>query len=141
MGTQLTFSSPTAIVPGWTARGTHEGSPGVANGKSDLAQLTATETAAPVEAVDVPVCSAASTSRSYAPSGPGEDVLEAVEAAAHALAYIMIANQRFTDLYTWGKRTRPPTLPAEIQYQLLLPRHCRARQLSSPSAELWNPRR
>lgn len=31
----------------------------------------------------------------------------------------MIANGRFTDFYTWGKRSRPPTLAAEIQYQLL----------------------
>ncbi|MFE7933671.1 PP2C family protein-serine/threonine phosphatase [Streptomyces sp. NPDC057456] len=53
------------------------------------------------------------------PAAPGEDVLEAVGEAAHALAYIVIANGRFTDLYTWGKRSRPPTLAAEIQYQLL----------------------
>lgn len=31
----------------------------------------------------------------------------------------MIANGRFTDLYAWGKRPRPSTLAAEIQYQLL----------------------
>lgn len=50
---------------------------------------------------------------------PDGGVLDAIAEAAHALAYIVIANQRFTDLYTWGKRSRPPTLPAEIQYQLL----------------------
>lgn len=53
------------------------------------------------------------------PAAAGEDVLEGVREAAHALAYIVIANGRFTDLYTWGKRSRPPTLAAEIQYQLL----------------------
>jgi hypothetical protein len=53
------------------------------------------------------------------PTEPGEDILKEVGEAAHALAYIVIANQRFTDLYTWGKRSRPPTLAAEIQYQLL----------------------
>lgn len=53
------------------------------------------------------------------PATPDEGVLEAVEQAAHVLAYVVIANGRFTDLYTWGKRSRPPTLAAEIQYQLL----------------------
>ncbi|MFH8573024.1 PP2C family protein-serine/threonine phosphatase [Streptomyces sp. NPDC017993] len=55
----------------------------------------------------------------FLPADPGEDVLDAVGEAAHILAYIVIANGRFTDLYTWGKRSRPPTLAAEIQYQLL----------------------
>lgn len=53
------------------------------------------------------------------PGVPGADVLEEVGEAAHVLAYIVIANGRFTDLYVWGKRSRPPTLAAEIQYQLL----------------------
>ena len=53
------------------------------------------------------------------PADPGADVLDAVGEVAHLLAYIVIANGRFTDLYTWGKRSRPPTLAAEIQYQLL----------------------
>lgn len=53
------------------------------------------------------------------PATPAPDVLEAVGEAAHVLAYVVIANGRFTDLYTWGKRSRPPTLAAEIQYQLL----------------------
>ncbi|HEY6739040.1 MAG TPA: PP2C family protein-serine/threonine phosphatase, partial [Actinopolymorphaceae bacterium] len=38
---------------------------------------------------------------------------------AHALGYIVIANQRFTDLYEWGQRSTPLTLAAEIQHQLL----------------------
>jgi Stage II sporulation protein E (SpoIIE) len=53
------------------------------------------------------------------PTDPSEAVLKAIGEAAHILAYIVIADGRFTDLYTWGKRSRPPTLAAEIQYQLL----------------------
>ncbi|MFF7771471.1 PP2C family protein-serine/threonine phosphatase [Streptomyces massasporeus] len=53
------------------------------------------------------------------PADPGADVLDEVGESAHILAYVVIANGRFTDLYTWGKRSRPPTLAAEIQYQLL----------------------
>lgn len=55
------------------------------------------------------------------PAGPGQEVLNAVGEAAHLLAYIVIANQRFTDLYTWGRRSRPLTLASEIQHQLLPP--------------------
>lgn len=65
------------------------------------------------------------------PDAPGEGVLEAVGEAAHMLAYVVIANGRFTDLYTWGKRSRPPTLAAEIQYQLLpLSLSCEAAQFT-----------
>ncbi|MFJ3505845.1 PP2C family protein-serine/threonine phosphatase [Streptomyces luteogriseus] len=53
------------------------------------------------------------------PATLGPDALKAVGEAAHVLAYVVIANGRFTDLYMWGKRSRPPTLAAEIQYQLL----------------------
>ncbi len=48
-----------------------------------------------------------------------QDVLEHVEAAAHALAYIIVTDRRFTDLYHWGNRTATVTLAAEIQRQLL----------------------
>ncbi|MFE9628852.1 PP2C family protein-serine/threonine phosphatase [Streptomyces sp. NPDC006527] len=65
------------------------------------------------------------------PAEPGDDVLEEVGEAAHILAYVVIANGRFTDLYTWGKRSRPPTLAAEIQYQLLPPSlSCEAAQFT-----------
>ncbi|MGW2444539.1 PP2C family protein-serine/threonine phosphatase [Streptomyces sp. NPDC001675] len=65
------------------------------------------------------------------PTAPGPGVLEAVGEAAHVLAYVVIANGRFTDLYTWGKRSRPPTLAAEIQYQLLPPSlSCEAAQFT-----------
>lgn len=48
-----------------------------------------------------------------------QDVLEQVEQAAHALAYIIVADRRFTDLYHWGNRTTSVSLAAEIQRQLL----------------------
>ncbi|OKK16073.1 protein phosphatase [Streptomyces sp. CB00455] len=47
------------------------------------------------------------------------DVLEQVEEAAHALAYIIVTDRRFTDLYHWGNRTTSVSLAAEIQRQLL----------------------
>ncbi|MFH9723664.1 PP2C family protein-serine/threonine phosphatase [Streptomyces sp. NPDC017254] len=53
-------------------------------------------------------------------------VLEQVEEAAHAMAYIVVTDRRFTDLYHWGQRTTPVSLAAEIQRQLLP---------SSPSCE------
>ena len=55
------------------------------------------------------------------PPDPGEQVLASLRETARVLAYIVIADQRFTDLYTWGKRTARLTLPAEIQHQLLPP--------------------
>ncbi|MFF8867502.1 PP2C family protein-serine/threonine phosphatase [Streptomyces sp. NPDC015139] len=48
-----------------------------------------------------------------------DEVLEQVEEAAHALAYIVVTDRRFTDLYHWGQRTTPVSLAAEIQRQLL----------------------
>ncbi|MEV5351371.1 PP2C family protein-serine/threonine phosphatase [Streptomyces achromogenes] len=65
------------------------------------------------------------------PADPGDEVLDEVAEAAHILAYVVIANGRFTDLYTWGKRSRPPTLAAEIQYQMLPPSlSCEAAQFT-----------
>jgi serine phosphatase RsbU (regulator of sigma subunit) len=34
---------------------------------------------------------------------------------AHLLAFVIIASRRHTDLFEWGRRTRPFTLSAEIQ--------------------------
>ncbi len=48
-----------------------------------------------------------------------DDVLEQVEEAAHALAYIVVTDRRFTDLYQWGQRTGPVGPGAEIQRRLL----------------------
>ncbi len=50
---------------------------------------------------------------------PDEHTLAAVVGAAHALAYVVIANRRFTDLYEWGQRSLPLSLEAEIQHRLL----------------------
>ncbi|MET9089720.1 PP2C family protein-serine/threonine phosphatase [Streptomyces sp. NPDC004237] len=48
-----------------------------------------------------------------------EDGLRQVAEAAHALAYIIITDRRFTDMYHWGRRTTPLSLASEIQRQLL----------------------
>ncbi|GGS39884.1 PP2C family protein-serine/threonine phosphatase [Streptomyces griseoviridis] len=46
-------------------------------------------------------------------------VLREVGEAAHALAYIIVTDRRFTDLYHVNRRTTPTSLAAEIQHQLL----------------------
>ncbi|NEC85323.1 PP2C family protein-serine/threonine phosphatase [Streptomyces sp. SID12501] len=48
-----------------------------------------------------------------------DTVLRQVHNAAHALAYIIVTDRRFTDLYHLGRRTTKPSLAAEIQHQLL----------------------
>ncbi|MFF7559438.1 PP2C family protein-serine/threonine phosphatase [Streptomyces pseudovenezuelae] len=48
-----------------------------------------------------------------------DTVLEQVSEAAHALAYIIVTDGRFTDLYHLGRRTTRTSLAAEIQHQLL----------------------
>jgi serine phosphatase RsbU (regulator of sigma subunit) len=53
------------------------------------------------------------------PFEPSPDTLEDVELAAHQLAYMVIANRRYTDLFEWGQRTVPLSLAAEIQRRLL----------------------
>ncbi|UNT00672.1 serine/threonine-protein phosphatase [Streptomyces tubbatahanensis] len=50
------------------------------------------------------------------PSALGQ---QQIAQAAHALAYVVTANRRFTDLYEWGRRSATPTLAAEIQQNLL----------------------
>jgi serine phosphatase RsbU (regulator of sigma subunit) len=50
---------------------------------------------------------------------PDAEMLANVSAAAHALAYVVIANRRFTDLFEWGQRSVPLSLEAEIQHRLL----------------------
>ncbi|MFD8685965.1 PP2C family protein-serine/threonine phosphatase [Streptomyces sp. NPDC059651] len=49
----------------------------------------------------------------------GETALRQVREAAHALAYIIVTDRRFTDLYHLGRRTTRTSLAAEIQHQLL----------------------
>jgi serine phosphatase RsbU (regulator of sigma subunit) len=50
---------------------------------------------------------------------PDAHTIASVALAAHALAYVVIANRRFTDLYEWGQRSLPLSLEAEIQHRLL----------------------
>jgi serine phosphatase RsbU (regulator of sigma subunit) len=47
------------------------------------------------------------------------EVVADVAAAAHALAYVVIAARRHTDVFEWGQRTTPFSLAAEIQRRLL----------------------
>jgi serine phosphatase RsbU (regulator of sigma subunit) len=53
------------------------------------------------------------------PGAPSEQMLTDVALAAHALAYVIIANRRFTDLFEWGQRSVRLSLAAEIQHRLL----------------------
>src|SRR5215218_7839220 len=50
---------------------------------------------------------------------PAPQTVADVALAAHALAYVVIANRRFTDLFEWGQRSVPLSLAAEIQHRLL----------------------
>ncbi|MFC3688011.1 PP2C family protein-serine/threonine phosphatase [Aquipuribacter hungaricus] len=53
-------------------------------------------------------------------AGPPDEVqLAYLGEAAHALAYVVIADRRYTDLYEWGQRSVPLSLQAEIQRRLL----------------------
>ena len=62
---------------------------------------------------------------------PDEETITAVAGAAHALAYIVIANRRYTDLFEWGQRSVPLSLAAEIQHRLLPSSYtCEAGQLT-----------
>jgi serine phosphatase RsbU (regulator of sigma subunit) len=64
--------------------------------------------------------------------GPVEPtVVRSVSQAAHALAYVVIADRRYSDLYEWGQRTTPLILAAEIQRRLLPASYtCEAGQFS-----------
>lgn len=53
------------------------------------------------------------------PGSPDDQTLSEVALAAHALAYVVIANRRFTDLFEWGQRSVPLSVAAEIQHRLL----------------------
>lgn len=62
---------------------------------------------------------------------PSEQTIADVALAGHALAYIIIANRRFTDLFEWGQRSVPLSLAAEIQHRLLPAAYtCEAGQFS-----------
>lgn len=53
------------------------------------------------------------------PYQPDPQTVDYVADAAHALAYVVIADRRYTDLYEWNSRSAPLTLEAEIQRRLL----------------------
>jgi serine phosphatase RsbU (regulator of sigma subunit) len=53
------------------------------------------------------------------PSTPDEATAVNAALAGHALAYVVIANSRYTDLYERAQRTLPLSLAAEIQRRLL----------------------
>ncbi|PWR05555.1 serine/threonine protein phosphatase [Micromonospora acroterricola] len=53
------------------------------------------------------------------PDEPGPGVLREIARTAHVLAFVVIANRRYTDLFEWGQRTTPFTLSGEIQRRLL----------------------
>ncbi|AYN38627.1 serine/threonine-protein phosphatase [Streptomyces dangxiongensis] len=55
----------------------------------------------------------------FLPAAPDAEVMRAIGETAHALAYIVIANRSYTDVYQWGRRTVPLSLAAEIQHRLL----------------------
>ncbi|MGY0070291.1 PP2C family protein-serine/threonine phosphatase [Streptomyces sp. QTS137] len=55
----------------------------------------------------------------FLPAVPDAEVMREIGETAHALAYIVIANRSFTDVYQWGRRTSPLSLAAEIQHRLL----------------------
>ncbi|WP_433128954.1 PP2C family protein-serine/threonine phosphatase [Micromonospora sp. CA-240977] len=53
------------------------------------------------------------------PDEPDLAMLGRIGRTAHALAFVVIANRRHTDLFEWGQRSTPFTLSAEIQRRLL----------------------
>jgi serine phosphatase RsbU (regulator of sigma subunit) len=53
------------------------------------------------------------------PTNPNAEVVEQLVSAGHALAYVLIASRRHTDVFEWGQRDRPFSLSAEIQRRLL----------------------
>lgn len=53
------------------------------------------------------------------PTEPDAAGLDEIVNTAHILGFVVIANRRHTDLFEWGQRTTPFTLPAEIQRRLL----------------------
>ncbi|MFE2537856.1 PP2C family protein-serine/threonine phosphatase [Streptomyces sp. NPDC059371] len=55
----------------------------------------------------------------FLPTAPSAQVMREISETAHALAYIVVANRSYTDVYQWGRRTTPLSLAAEIQHRLL----------------------
>ena len=57
----------------------------------------------------------------HLPKPPTSEVVSYLEAAAHTLGYVVIADRRHTDFYEVGKRGSKLSLDAEIQRRLLPP--------------------
>ena len=53
------------------------------------------------------------------PRSPSPEEVADIGGAAHALAYVLIAARRHTDVYEWGQRSTAFSLAAEIQRRLL----------------------
>jgi serine phosphatase RsbU (regulator of sigma subunit) len=53
------------------------------------------------------------------PQHPDNETARYLASAAHALAYILVASRRHTDLFEWAQRDTPFSLAAEIQRRLL----------------------
>jgi serine phosphatase RsbU (regulator of sigma subunit) len=53
------------------------------------------------------------------PIPPDDETVAYLVSAAHALAYVLIASRRHTDLFEWAQRDIPFSLAAEIQRRLL----------------------
>jgi serine phosphatase RsbU (regulator of sigma subunit) len=53
------------------------------------------------------------------PRYPSPAEVADIASAAHALAYVVIAARRHTDIFEWGQRSTPFALAAEIQRRLL----------------------
>lgn len=53
------------------------------------------------------------------PADPSEAVLAEIARTAHLMAFVVIASRRYTDLFEWGQRSTPFSLPAEIQRRLM----------------------
>ncbi|MGY2084582.1 PP2C family protein-serine/threonine phosphatase [Blastococcus sp. SYSU DS0539] len=65
------------------------------------------------------------------PRYPSNDEIADIGSAAHALAYVVIAARRHTDVFEWGQRSTPFALAAEIQRRLLPPSYtCEAGQFT-----------
>ena len=73
------------------------------------------------------------------PQCPDDQAITEVATTAHALAYVVIANRRHTDLFEWGQRTTPFSLAAEIQRRLPPTSYtCEARNLSRSLRQVDN---
>jgi serine phosphatase RsbU (regulator of sigma subunit) len=53
------------------------------------------------------------------PTEPAAGTIAEITRTAHLMGFVIIANRRHTDLFEWGQRSTPFSLPAEIQRRLL----------------------